>query len=70
MSYYDMYLSLYEGDNKFYFCDEDIINLFGIEPDKVSFDTYNNLISLLDKSIEVGFNEGFKFAMNIFFNNL
>lgn len=70
MTYYDVYCNLYEDSNRIYFCDDSILELLGIEVDSVSYDDYNRLISLLDKSIENGFNEGFKFAMKIFSDNL
>lgn len=70
MSYYDLYFCLYEDSNPFYFCDSEICSLFGLNSDNISYSTYNRLISLLSSSIESGFNEGFKFAMKIFLNNL
>lgn len=76
LSYYDVYLILDEfrdgsSSNKIYFCDNEIIKIFGFnEIDEISIDVYNKLILLLDKTIEDGFNEGFRFAMDIFSNNL
>lgn len=68
MTYYDAYCNLYDCADTIYFCDADLLELLGIN--NISCDDNQALIFLIDKSIESGFNEGFKFAMKIFFNNL
>lgn len=70
MSYYDLYCRYYENRKKFHFCDSEIFEILGIEPSDVSVEDDLKIISHLDDFLEVGFNEGFIFAMKIFFNNL
>jgi hypothetical protein len=67
MSYYDMYFIVYDGMlfDEFFPTDE-IISLFGGASDEVR----TNIESLLNDTLECGFNNGFRFAMDIFSNRL
>lgn len=74
MTYYDMFCRLYQNDemkcfNLEYDC---LFYILGINGNDVFVnpDIETKLLGELDKFIEQGFNEGFKFAIKIFLGNL
>lgn len=70
MTYYGMFLNLYECNDCFDFDYSRLITLLGVDNSSIDFDTDINIIGFLDEFVEQGFNEGFKFAVKIFLGNL